>query len=105
MDVFASSSSPINHPAQTPEHVPHHRLLAAALLPGGRSGLALLIPLLQRFGRHAQDVVRHPFRSVFVRVQRVDVVGEPVDFEFEVLVDASEACGCECGEGGGGLGV
>lgn len=102
---WRQSSSPINHPAQAPEHVPHPRLLAAAVLPGGGcSGPAFLIPLLQRFGRHAQDVVRYPFRGVFVRVQRVDIVGEPVDFELEILVYASEARGCECGERGG-LGV
>lgn len=54
------------------------------------------MPLLQRFGAHAQDVVRHPLRGVFVRTQCVNVVGELVDFELEVLVYALETRGCDC---------
>lgn len=54
------------------------------------------MPLLQRFGAHAQDVVRYPLRGVFVCTQSVNVVGELVDFEFEVLVYVLNPRGCDC---------
>ena len=84
------SSSPVNHPAQAPQHISNADLVTLLI----RSIPPHPLPAFQRIRTQAQNIVRNSLSGTLECIQSVHIICELVDLEFEIVIDGLEAGRC-----------